>query len=158
MKELLLAFVFVLSSTSLLAAESEEIISKTPLHFRSKVDSYLRINKLDRFYALIATKRDRRGQGGCSIHRGTMSSKRCRVTTEKVRIPNLEINEKNEAIYDNGVIRVECGYLKDTWLGRKIKFNNKCKLVDYEVIVEEDDGIDINRVKYSVTKFFVSED
>jgi len=39
-------------------SESEIFISKIKLNLRTKVDSHLRVNKLNRFYATIAIKRD----------------------------------------------------------------------------------------------------
>lgn len=155
-KSLIIVIALAFSSVSL-ASEAEELISKTKIGFRTKVDSYLRINKLNRLYALVATKKDRRGINGCAIHRGTMSTRRCRVLSEKVRIQSLSVNQNNDIIFDNGTLNVNCGYIKDTWLGDKIVLNDNCELVDYEEVVEEDDGLDIRKVKYAIIKFVVKE-
>jgi len=155
-KLLILIIALTFSSVSL-AGETEEFISKTRIGFRTKVDSYLRINKLNRLYALVATKKDRRGVNGCVIHRGTMSTRRCRVLSERIRIKSLSVSKNGDIIFNNGTLNVNCGYIKDTWLGDKIVLSDNCKLVDYEEVVEEDDGLDIGKVKYAITKFLVQE-
>ncbi len=146
-----------LFSISSFAGEKEVIVARTKIGFRTKIDSYIRGNKLNRVYALVATKKDRRGINGCSIHRGTMSTKKCRVTTEKVRIHELSINSNNEIIFSKDGSNVVCGYVKETWLGRRTILNNNCALVDVEEVIEEDDGVDIYDVKYNITKFIVKE-
>lgn len=155
-KTSLLLFIMTVSPFTF-AGEAEELISKTRIGFRTKVDSYLRVNKLNRPYALVATKKDRRGINGCAIHRGTMSTRRCRVLSEKIRVKSLSVDEGNNLIFNNGNLEVNCGYLKDTWLGNRVVLNDKCRLVDYEEVVQEDDGLDIRKVKYAITKFVVTE-
>lgn len=149
--------IITLFSISTFAGEKDVVVAKTKVGFRTKVDSYLRINKINRFYALVATKKDRRGVNGCSIHRGTMSTKRCRVTTEKARIHELSVNDRSEIIFTKDDINITCGQMKDTWLGRKIVLNNNCKLVDEIETVVEDDGVDIYNVRYNITKFVAKE-
>lgn len=146
-----------LFSISSFAGEKEIIVAKTKVGFRTKVDSYIRSNRLNRVYVLAATKKDRRGINGCSVHRGTMSTKRCRVTTEKIRVHELSINNSNEIIFNKDGSNVVCGYIKETWLGRRTILNNNCELTDVEEVVEEDDGVNVYKVKYNITKFVVRE-
>lgn len=144
-------------SAASFASESEELVSKTKMGFRTKVDSYLKINKQDRLYALIATKKSRRGGNGCATHQRINSTRKCRVLSERIRIKSLSVSQNNDIIFNNGTRNVNCGYIKDTWLGDKIVLNENCKLVSYEEVIEEDDGLDIRKVKYAVTKFLVKE-
>jgi hypothetical protein len=79
------------------------------------------------------------------------------VLTEKVRILPLLLNVDNKIVFIDGDTDIKCGYLKDTWLGRKIKLDSNCRIFDYEEIIEEDDGVEFRKIKYAITKFSVSE-
>lgn len=136
--------IFLVFSSSILASESTEIIAKTKTSFRTHVDSFVRINKNDNLYALIAKKTERRGFGSCRMHRGTTSTRKCRVTTTRVKIPNLLLNG-SDLTYDNGEIVTNCGYIKGSWLGRKVKLSSNCELTNLK---------DSN---YTITKFTATE-
>tara|TARA_R110002072_G_scaffold64203_2_gene159177 strand:- start:16555 stop:16992 length:438 start_codon:yes stop_codon:yes gene_type:complete len=123
----LCSIILLIFSSSIFASESTEVIAKTKTSFRSHVDSFVRINKNNDVYALIAKKTERRGLNGCRMHRGTISTRKCRVTTISVKIPNLTING-SDLTYDNGEVITNCGYIKDTWLGQKVKLSKNCKL------------------------------
>jgi len=155
--KLTLTIIFLGLTLSVFATESE-LISKIKLKPRTSVRSFLRINKADKIYALVTTRKSKRGFRGCAAYRGTMTTKKCRVTSERIVIPNLSLNNADEVIYDNGALNINCGYVKDKWLfGRKIVLNDNCNLVDLEKVIEEDDGSEIKNIKYALTKFTVSE-
>jgi hypothetical protein len=136
--------IFLVFSSSIFASGSTEIIARTKTSFRSHVDSFVRVNKDDNVYALIAKKTERRGFNGCRMHRGTISTRKCRVTTTRIKIPNLIVNG-SDLTYDNGEVVINCGYIKDSWLGRKVKLSSNCKLSNLK---------DSN---YTITKFTVTE-
>ncbi|MFT6068091.1 MAG: hypothetical protein ACJAT2_002338 [Bacteriovoracaceae bacterium] len=134
----------LLFTTNVFASEAFEEIAITRTNFRSHVDSFLRFNKKDDLFAIVAKKTERRGLNGCRMHRGTISTKKCRVSKKTVNIPNLTL-QGSDIVYDNGQLVVTCGFVKDTWLGRKIKLNGKCKFSN------------IKKNGYTVTQFNVEE-
>lgn len=142
--KLLVTVILTMVSLNLFASESSEFIARTKTNFRTHVDSFVRVNKNDEVYALIAKKTERRGLNGCRMHRGTISTRRCRVTTISIVIPNLSANG-NELTYDNGALVTSCGYIKDSWLGRKVKLSDNCKLSN-----SKDEN-------YTITRFEVTD-
>lgn len=142
MKIILIALMTL--SLGVFANSSTEFIANTKTSFRSHVDSFVRINKNDNLYVLVAKKTERRGLNGCRMHRGTISTRKCRVSTTRVTIPNLSL-EGSDIVYDNGAMTVNCGYVKDTWLGQKVKMSKNCKLEN------------LKNSGYTTTQFVVSE-
>lgn len=131
-------------STTIIAGEAVEEIAVTKTNFRSHVDSFLRLNKNEKLVAIVAKKTERRGMNGCRMHRGTISTKKCRVSKNTVVVPNLSL-QGSDIVYDNGQLVVTCGFVKDTWLGRKIKLNEKCAFSN------------VKKNGYTVTRFNVEE-
>ncbi|MCO4794757.1 MAG: hypothetical protein KC493_13645 [Bacteriovoracaceae bacterium] len=136
--------ILVLISFSVSAYDSIEFIAKTKTNFRSHVDSFVKINKNDELFALVAKKTERRGFNGCRMHRGTTSTRRCRVTTTKFSIPNLTL-KGNDIVYDNGATAIHCGVIKDYWYGRKVKLSDNCNVINRAIS------------GYTITEFLVTE-
>lgn len=139
-----LLLVSLIFSTSIIAGEAVEEIARTRTNFRSHVDSFLRIDKNDNLKVIIAKKTERRGLNGCRLHRGTISTKKCRVSKKTVTVPQLSL-QGADIVYDNGQLVVTCGFVKNTWLGRKIKLNEKCAFSN------------VKKNGYTFTRFNVEE-
>lgn len=131
-------------STTIIAGEAVEEIAVTKTNFRSHVDSFLRLDKNEKLVAIVAKKTERRGMNGCRMHRGTISTKKCRVSKNTELVPNLSL-QGSDIVYDNGQLVVTCGFVKDTWLGRKVKLNEKCTFSN------------VKKSGYTFTRFNVEE-
>jgi len=115
----------LLFTTNVFAGGALEELAITKTNFRSHVDSFLRLQKKDDLVAIIAKKTERRGFNGCRMHRGTISTKKCKVSKNTVKVPNLSLHG-SDIVYDNGKLVVTCGFVKKSWIGRRVKLNGKC--------------------------------
>jgi len=136
---------------------SEEILAKINLGYHGSINSEIKINNHNRFYALVSIKKPRAGRVSGCISKNFSSTRNCRVKSQKFRIHNLKLTSENKIIFEKGKVKIDCGIISNDFFGSSIKLNEKCKLLRVNKTIKEDDGLDIKKVEYTFVKFITKE-